>query len=332
MGFLDYIKPYNAATGANPFTNYFDQHRGVLTSGFGGMVGAGNDPRDALRGFSQGLQAGQQQDTAYAEVQKADAEKQAAIQQQQDQQNATIKWLQSKGYDDLIASVKGGSSLAAAWQEGLSRANAKPPGPIKASPGDVFLDPTDYHTLASVTKPPDVQPGMQLNADGTQSPVPNGKEAFDREQALNQQYVTTDPVKTYQVVRNGYEKIRSASQAGTGPGDVSMIFAYMKMLDPTSVVREGEFATAQNAGGVGATISNLYNSVLNGQKLTPQLRKQFLAEADKMYKEASQNLTSENSLYSTRATPWGVDPSHFLVQPETYQPLASGVDDPLGIR
>ena len=41
--------------------------------------------------------------------------------------------------------------------------------------------------------------------------------------------------------------IQIASRDNSGQGDLSMIFAFMKMLDPTSVVREGEFATAANA-------------------------------------------------------------------------------------
>jgi hypothetical protein len=36
----------------------------------------------------------------------------------------------------------------------------------------------------------------------------------------------------------------------------------MKMLDPTSVVREGEFATAQNAASIPIKIVNMYNKAL----------------------------------------------------------------------
>ena len=33
-------------------------------------------------------------------------------------------------------------------------------------------------------------------------------------------------------------------------GDMALIFSYMKMLDPNSTVREGEYATAQDAGSI----------------------------------------------------------------------------------
>ena len=58
----------------------------------------------------------------------------------------------------------------------------------------------------------------------------------------------------------------------------------MKMLDPTSVVREGEQATAAAAGSVidRATLG-LYNRVVAGQKLTPSQRADFKAEAQNIF-------------------------------------------------
>lgn len=54
---------------------------------------------------------------------------------------------------------------------------------------------------------------------------------------------------------------RAASQIG-------LIFSYMKILDPTSTVREGEYATAQNTAGVADKIRNSYNKALDGSFLT----------------------------------------------------------------
>ena len=49
----------------------------------------------------------------------------------------------------------------------------------------------------------------------------------------------------------------------------------MKILDPPSVVREGEQATAKNASGVPDRIRNLYNATLRGTRLTPTQRLDF---------------------------------------------------------
>ena len=56
---------------------------------------------------------------------------------------------------------------------------------------------------------------------------------------------------------------------------ISLIFGFMKMLDPGSVVREGEFATAQNAASIPDRIRNAYNRALEGTRLNPQQREMF---------------------------------------------------------
>ena len=57
----------------------------------------------------------------------------------------------------------------------------------------------------------------------------------------------------------------------------------MKMLDPASVVREGEFANAQNATGVPERIQNVYNRIIGGERLSADQRRSFKAQAGKLY-------------------------------------------------
>tara|TARA_R110002020_G_scaffold168018_2_gene356610 strand:+ start:2217 stop:3230 length:1014 start_codon:yes stop_codon:yes gene_type:complete len=75
------------------------------------------------------------------------------------------------------------------------------------------------------------------------------------------------------IVQN--KKLTNALNRATPAGDLAAVFAYMKLLDPPSVVREGEQATAKNATGVPDRIRNLYNSMILGHKLTPAQRKDF---------------------------------------------------------
>ena len=66
----------------------------------------------------------------------------------------------------------------------------------------------------------------------------------------------------------------------------------MKILDPGSVVREGEFATAQNTGSVPESVSALYNRVLNGQRLTDTQRADFLNQAQNLVRSQQQLFNS----------------------------------------
>jgi hypothetical protein len=61
--------------------------------------------------------------------------------------------------------------------------------------------------------------------------------------------------------------------------DIAMIFGFMKMLDPRSIVQQGEIASTQNAAGVPDRIRNLYNRVRAGNSLSPDQRQEILDQA-----------------------------------------------------
>lgn len=69
----------------------------------------------------------------------------------------------------------------------------------------------------------------------------------------------------------------------TGAGDVALIFQFMKILDPGSTVREGEFATAESTAGVPGWVRAQYNKALSGERLTPEQRKAFKSQAAKLF-------------------------------------------------
>lgn len=148
---------------------------------------------------------------------------------------------------------------------------------------------------------------------------------FMREHTLRDEYDTDPNVKNFKAVRDNYKRVRSSATMDTGAGDVSLIFAYMKMLDPGSVVREGEFATAQNTGGIDDTIRNLYNGVVNGQRLTPEQRAKFVSAADQLYQGAVGTLTDTNKRFGDIAGGWQLDPGRIIQQPDKFEPLSLGV-------
>lgn len=78
---------------------------------------------------------------------------------------------------------------------------------------------------------------------------------------------------------NHYRKIEAGSNSKTAAGDMAMIFSFMKLLDPQSVVRESEYATAENARGVPDAVRNTWNKLKDGVRLTDKQRADFLATA-----------------------------------------------------
>lgn len=89
-------------------------------------------------------------------------------------------------------------------------------------------------------------------------------------------------VKDFKNVKVSYDTIQSVAENPTAAGDLSLIFAYMKVLDPNSSVREGEFANAQNAAGVPERVRNLFNQWKDGQRLSDEQRNDFVLQARKL--------------------------------------------------
>lgn len=106
---------------------------------------------------------------------------------------------------------------------------------------------------------------------------------FEQERKLAKEYQVN--TKNFTDVQEAYRRIQAAED--NAAGDLSLIFSYMKMLDPGSVVREGEFANAQNAAGVPQRVLNLYNKLLEGERLGDKQRKQFRGQANGLFKAAS---------------------------------------------
>ncbi len=98
----------------------------------------------------------------------------------------------------------------------------------------------------------------------------------------------------FRKVEGSYERIQEVGKAATGAGDLALIFNYMKMLDPGSVVRESEFKTAEHARAwmttmedEGRKVPSLVQGAIQkfntGAKLLPDQRKDFLARTEELY-------------------------------------------------
>jgi len=105
---------------------------------------------------------------------------------------------------------------------------------------------------------------------------PKDWEEIRTESTLRKEFNNLFEVTQMREMKTMYDKVNIAAKEDSSPGDISLIFAYMKMLDPRSTVREGEAATIEQARGVPETIFNLYNKLTTGEKLTVQQRASFV--------------------------------------------------------
>lgn len=132
------------------------------------------------------------------------------------------------------------------------------------------------------------------------------------EQSLRKEYNSLPITKDTNSMRSSVQRINSASD--NAQGDLSLIYGYMKTLDPQSVVREGEFATAENSRGVPERIQNLYNKVINGERLTKEQRLAFKAEATKTLRKQEELQKQVDDQYANLAKESGFNPKSIITK------------------
>lgn len=139
----------------------------------------------------------------------------------------------------------------------------------------------------------------------------DNSKAVNRGKDLRQEFINQS--KDFVQVRDSFNRIISVSEKPSAAGDLALIFNYMKMLDPGSTVREGEFANAQNSAGVPERTRAMYNSVINGQRLTTGMRDDFIGQSTNLFKSMESSHEALRSNYAGLANALGVDPSTVLV-------------------
>jgi len=137
------------------------------------------------------------------------------------------------------------------------------------------------------------------------------KEEHDLENKMSKDFMKGSGV--FVDTRDAYSRIRVSAQDPSAAGDLSMIFNYMKMLDPGSTVREGEFATAQNAAGVPERVRAFYANIMTGERMTPPQRNDFLNRAQKIYDTILANHEKFEKQWTQRAEDAKVDPSDVVI-------------------
>jgi len=117
--------------------------------------------------------------------------------------------------------------------------------------------------------------------------------------------------KDFRAVQDAHTKITTT--APTGAGDMSLLYNYVKLLDPTSVVRESEFAAAAASGSFGERVQTAVNKVMTGQRLSTDLRKDFITEANNLYKAQKAGADRIKDQYTNMAKRAKLNPEDVIV-------------------
>lgn len=103
---------------------------------------------------------------------------------------------------------------------------------------------------------------------------------------LRNQFSNSPIVKQFNDTQNRLLSFSSILDGSvSGPGDLAVVFEFMKGLDPSSVVREQEYENAAKSGNIFAGVFSKFNGYLkpNGGFLPPSVKKEFLNIVQQKY-------------------------------------------------
>jgi hypothetical protein len=152
--------------------------------------------------------------------------------------------------------------------------------------------------------------GQRIGAANDRASLAESRAGFNQAAELRKEFQGQS--KGFQQVRDSYNRIQTSGQSPTPAGDLSMLYNYMKMLDPGSVVRESEFRSAATAKPLMERLGlswDAVGSVWNGNKMTPGMRQDFLNRASQLYNAEAQQHQQRVNEYGRLATSQKIDPS-----------------------
>ena len=140
-----------------------------------------------------------------------------------------------------------------------------------------------------------------------------GKRIQDVELKLQDDYRAES--KGWSETSTSMKKILGAIEtADKNPGSaLAAGTAFMKLLDPNSVVRESELGMALNASGWFDRATNIASTLQSGKVMTASQKANLRAAANNLFDEAKSAQLEVDSAYRQRAVDYGANPDRVIV-------------------
>lgn len=335
MGGVDRLLGGAGMAGLDPANAADARRQGLLAAGAQMMMASQPQfgPPQTLTGIlAQGLMAGQQgygqgMDQGYAAQDMA--RKQAIYAELQPKPGESIPQTYARVQAMFAAATaQGDTDIARASSEvlksmaGMMESKAAPKAPdLWVGPdGQAYqrVEPTKENPFGLVPtgiKRPESEgrsPAMQLLED---------QRAFTRENQLNDDYnAEIKPITDVYGMISGALDSTEAAKAGDGPAQVQLLYAFVKAMDASSAVREGELTLVQGAGSLKQRAQGLLDKYGKGEAVVvpaPMVDDiaRVLRQGATRYERIWQGA---NERYKSRAERWKVDPSVFRPAPNVF--------------
>jgi hypothetical protein len=174
--------------------------------------------------------------------------------------------------------------------------------------------------------------GLQTSEDQ----LKRSDKVFDQTTKLRNEFTQTSG--EYIKSKDAFGRIQASAEDPSAAGDFALVFNFMKVLDPGSTVREGEFKAAADAGALTDRFAQkAYDQIASGRLLSESQRSDFVGRSRKLFNKAiqsqSRNIDRFTGIAERNKLPvedivQGIDPSFFelSMNPEIKKPTLPTTD------
>lgn len=201
-----------------------------------------------------------------------------------------------KGWIDPSKQTITPAPLSAAPQPAASPVGA-PPTAGAVPPPSPDMNPVDYYKKQSD------------NAISGTLPADQAKVS-----ALRQEVQGLPSYKNLAQAAPIYTAMADAASKNTKASDLNLVYGLGKIMDPGSVVREGEMVMVKNAAGLSEQLIGAVNALQGGAALTPDTRIALMREAKGRLDAYKQSFEQDAQQYHDIATRNRMNPSDVLPQ------------------
>jgi hypothetical protein len=133
----------------------------------------------------------------------------------------------------------------------------------------------------------------------------------------------------YYTVRDSMGRIEASGTEPSAAGDLALITAFMKMLDPSTGVRDVEFKNAATAGGFLEQVKARIGYVQSGQRLSDEMRNDLLTRSRKLYEQYEKDYGQVKQQYRDLTTRLGGNPANVVLETGSTAAKASTTGKPV---
>ena len=138
---------------------------------------------------------------------------------------------------------------------------------------------------------------IQRETNATNKALAASAKQTDSVDSMRKEFAALPEVKAIKEIIPAQQSATDAIKRDTAQADINLIYATAKIFDPTSVVREGEYATVNNSQPPAERFQGLISHLTGGGKLTPATRRALLAEVNSRANAAKGSYDAARTAY-----------------------------------